>query len=335
MAYLVKRKGGWLVRWREGGRGAPVQSSELLPTKADAKRRAEAVEADLARRHAPGVGVVISWAELGKRWRDAMVAAQRTERYAEDGERRLSRISVNWPPLDKLTRAHLAALKVGELRIAKAALGWARRFLDQPVPDILDARPAKPQARKPRADLVSPEQVNEWIAMALAISPPGAAMAHLIATYGHRAQSLVGMPCGSFDLGQTPSLTIKVKGGDIVRHGLLPATVAILRPILDGRDPAAPAFLGPDGLPWTDGRAWALWWWRYVSKGSGYYELKRFAITRMLDGGIDVVTVASITGHRTPSLLLNTYARTNEARQQAALDAIQAAQSGAHLVRTA
>lgn len=50
----------------------------------------------------------------------------------------------------------------------------------------------------------------------------------------------------------------------------------------------------------------------------GIYQLKRRAISRMLAGGLDVATIASITGHRTPAGLL-TYARTNEDRQRAAL----------------
>jgi hypothetical protein len=61
--------------------------------------------------------------------------------------------------------------------------------------------------------------------------------------------------------------------------------------------------------------------------GGGYYDLKRYAISTMLGRGVDAKAVASITGHRTVSLLLNTYARTNESRQQAALAAIAGARA--------
>ena len=49
---------------------------------------------------------------------------------------------------------------------------------------------------------------------------------------------------------------------------------------------------------------------------------KRRAITRLLAAGQDPATIASITGHRTPAVIL-TYARTNEERQQSAIAAIE------------
>jgi integrase len=58
---------------------------------------------------------------------------------------------------------------------------------------------------------------------------------------------------------------------------------------------------------------------------AGVYALKRYAISRMLGLGLDPRTIASITGHRTVSLILDRYARTHEDRQRAALAALAAA----------
>jgi integrase len=54
----------------------------------------------------------------------------------------------------------------------------------------------------------------------------------------------------------------------------------------------------------------------------GIYHLKRRAISRLLAKGIDPATIASMTGHRTPSIIL-AYARTNEERQRVALAALE------------
>lgn len=155
-----------------------------------------------------------------------------------------------------------------------------------------------------------------------------AAAGYLIATYGHRPESLVRVTCGDVRLDdRPPTIAMPVKSGDRIRHPLTAATVAVLRPLVAGRPAAAPLLLRPDGEPWANGDALAVYWYHQVGERvtpdrPGIYHLKRRAITRLLAAGQDPATIASITGHRTPSVIL-TYARTNDARQQAAIAALE------------
>ena len=88
------------------------------------------------------------------------------------------------------------------------------------------------------------------------------------------------------------------------------------------------------GKPWRSGAAFAYWWYHEVgdpllalgviSKAQrGIQNLKRYAISRLLGLGLDVETIRSITGHRTPAVILR-YARTNEERQRTAINALAA-----------
>lgn len=96
--------------------------------------------------------------------------------------------------------------------------------------------------------------------------------------------------------------------------------------------------IGHKGRAWRSGGETAKWIPQCakaehdaaVAKGEGreifsligVLRLRRFAISGMIALELDGKTVASITGHRTVSLLLNTYARTSEKRQTAAVEAL-------------
>jgi len=96
--------------------------------------------------------------------------------------------------------------------------------------------------------------------------------------------------------------------------------VALLRKVI-GKRKAGPLLIAPTGKPWASGQHASAWFWHFVGAGVGIYQLKSYAISRMLAGGLDLATVASITGHRTPAVLLR-YARVNQDRQLAALRVI-------------
>lgn len=312
MAWLQRHGRGWRVCWREGGieRRGPI-----LAPKAVAAAALRQVEAEQAARRPVRRGEALTWEALCRRWQ----ATRPVGRYREQALQMLLRLP--WRTPGEVTAAAVAAQPPGRIRVIRSVLAYADG-LGLPI-DPRAARQRPPAApRRPEVPLLSDGAVEDLIARAEAWSPADGAIAHLIATYGHRAQSLVGLPAGGVDL-EDGTITMEVKGGDRIRHPLLPATVARLRPLVEAAaGPAAPLFVGHLGKPWKDGRAWAAFFAHHVSGSHGYYQLKRYAITRMLGLGLDAKTVASITGHRTVSLLLNTYARTNETRQRAAIAAL-------------
>jgi hypothetical protein len=173
----------------------------------------------------------------------------------------------------------------------------------------------------------------------------GRILAHLVATYGHRPQSLAMLRVESVELTPAPRMKLPVKSGDTIRHPLLPETAELLARAI-GKRKTGPLLLDPLGKAWTSGAKASAWFWHQVGADTGekdkekrkpaigIYQLKCYAISRMLDLKLDLKTIASITGHRTPAVLLR-YARTNETRQLAALSAlagIQVSQISAPLV---
>jgi integrase len=232
-----------------------------------------------------------------------------------------------WRSTADVTPSNAGALNVSQHRYLKAALRFAQ-LLNQPVDPRCVRLPLPKRPRKPLAALLTDDEVAALIARAARYSPFLAAAGHLVATYGHRPESLVKITCGDIDLAATPpTIAMEVKSGDRIRHPLTAETVAILRPLIAGRPLASRLLLRPDGGTWASGDALALYWYRQVGENvtpdrPGIYHLKRRAITRLLAAGQDPATIASITGHRTPSVIL-TYARTNDQRQQAAIAALE------------
>jgi site-specific recombinase XerD len=167
-------------------------------------------------------------------------------------------------------------------------------------------------------------------------SPGCVALLRFLATYGHRPITAARLTVADLDL-ERGTLTLNVKGGDTIRHAVLPATIDDLRPLIEGQRPTCPIFRTVTGLPYLDPRATRTRqrmpaWFRDLAARAGVkasiYDLKRLAVSRLFAAGADLATIASITGHRTPAVLLR-YARTNEARQQAALQHIARQQTDA------
>jgi integrase len=231
----------------------------------------------------------------------------------------------SWKVTTDVKPVQVEGLRIGQRRAVLALLRFAAR-LDQPLdPRALRTEPPR-RPRRAKPPLLTDLQVGALLANASLLGgPSAAAYGHLLATYGHRPESLAKLTVAAL---QGDSLALPVKGGDDIRHPLLPESLALLRPLVEGRSPTAPLFLDHHGEPWGTGQRFADWWWKKVApilkepSLRGVYHLKRFAITRMLGLGLDVATIASLTGHRTPSVIL-TYARTNEERQTAALTALR------------
>lgn len=318
MAHLERTQGGFRVVWREGGRGAKRQKSKVY----DTKREAEEVRRSIAYHRAASapliVGTPIPWQEVLDRFLASR--ASRTASHRTQAERTLTTLaqSHGWHLAGDVQPAQAAALLPFHARLVRALLRFAADHLGQRVIPQAIAACRSPSPRRSPVELLTPEAIAGIQALADATSPGNGALVHLIATYGHRAESLISMSRSALE---GHSLTIRVKSGDTHRHPLLPATVSRLTALAKGLAKDDPLLVSHLGRPWADSREVAAWLNHQI--GVGVLQLRRYAITRMLAATHDARTVASITGHRTVSLLLNTYAQTNEKRQAQALEALQ------------
>lgn len=308
---IVRHGKGWRVVYREGGRGSKRGWTETRPSKREAIADAEVVRGRLLAAQQLGAGRVrLLWSEVVDRW----AASRKPGRYRDEAVRYLK--ALPWSQASDATAAAIQAMPGYWQRAALSCLRWAVRLLDQPVDPRALSVPVKRKPMRPKTPLLADQVVSDVQREADEFAAGTGAMVHLISTYGHRAENLVAQLPDAVGL-EAATLTLQVKGGDVVRHPLLPETVERLRPLVER---GGPLFLNHLGKPWKDGRAFSSWFGHTF--GFGYMDLRRRAITRMLAAGLDAKTVASITGHRTVSLLLNTYARTNEDRQRAAIETL-------------
>jgi integrase len=332
MASIHKiRKGAWVVRWREGGRGSKQHSSPYFATKREAEDCKAQVEARITAERSPG-GFTLTGLELAERWRAHLKSAGRVARYCEQAPDAVGK-ALGEAPLSALSPTTLRALKLGTLRDTLACLRWGVRELSIAVPPkCLEVKPPA-RTKKPKPDLMPDDVFATIQAAADEVSPDMGAIVHLVGTYGHRPQSLSLMVATDLDT-KRKRLSLVVKGGDRIRHPILDETVERLRAVIKQRTGGGPVFLDPrDGQPFKDGHAISQVYRSCLGRSRwpdepGIYALKRRAISTMLGLGLDPATIASITGHRRPDVLLRHYARTNEDRQEAALDAIKRRSAG-------
>lgn len=335
-ASLVKHGKKWRVVWREGGRGSKRHASEGYKLKSDAEAERERILDRLRSQQPVGLRTLVPIAEVLTRW----IASVRTEKHATEtylrkSQRTLERLitAKGWEKTADATRESVSGVKRGELRLLRAMLTHAQTY-DQAVDRHVWDLPMPPRPDHPKVDLLTEKQAKALCAEAARWSPANGVLAHLLVTYGHRPESLAAAVVGDVDArASTIELPVKSIGKTRrVRHPILAETLAQLRPLVKGRDPAAPLFISHLGKPWGTGQAIAQWWYDSVgrevlgkrSRACGVYQLKRYAISRMLNLGLDVATIASLTGHARPEQLL-IYARTNEERQKVALEALAGA----------
>jgi hypothetical protein len=299
----------WRCRWRENGKRCQTPwTNDLAIAEADKV----IVDARLAAK-APLAGrTTLPWSEVQAKW-----LAGKAGRYQEEAKRALDRHCAAWTSTASATPTALATFPIGPSRYVKACLRWAKSDLKQGIDfDALDVKPKRIRPLKPKPPLMADADSFAFVEEAARWSQGNGAIAHMGAWYGHRAESLVKLTGDAFD---GTHITLPVKGGGFVRHMLLPDSIAILNAL----KPRAgePLFLNHLGVPWKTGQAFCVWMGHCL--GAGYHQaLKRPAISRQLAAGSDAKTIASITGHKTPSILLNTYAATNEDRQMKAIAAL-------------
>jgi site-specific recombinase XerD len=330
MPWLQRIGKGYRVAWRDGGRGAPIRTGQVWPTKADAAEHLRAMQREALLSRPVQRGVRLSLADVLERW----LHSRRRDRNASDAYLAKARATLGrlieakgWQVPSDITADSLGGAGIGALRLVRALLRYADS-LDQPIDRrALRVRPP-PTVRRPEPELLSDDEVQALIDRAGEWGRPHEALAHLIATYGHRPHSLAALVVGDLDLAAgTLTLRVKAVGGRREwRHPLLPQTLALLRPVAQGRPDDAPLLISHLGGRWRDGQAIAQWWYDSVGaevlgradRRCGVYQLKAYAISRMQRLGLDLRTIASITGHSSIQAL-SRYLRTSEERQRHAL----------------
>lgn len=342
MPHIVKKSKGWHVKWREGGQGSPVRTSPAMSTKREALAyMAKLAAIEQAKETNPDPCRPIPLMELVERHiltRPTHTADQTArERYDQKDRQAFARLLADhprWKLAEDITRTDYQSLTFSRRRLAKTLLKLAQAHGQRTDLTILHLRPPT-RPRSPKPDLLTPEQIAKIQEKADTWGPGTGLTIHLLATYGHRPESIATLTQAAYDP-TTNTITLQIKGGDIHRHPILPITdhriqtaqkwlSDLLQRPLTPLDPLCPTHYNTPAQFWPKGESIA-WWYRKAignqihPKNPGIYQLKRQAITRLLSNlKNDSRTVASITGHRTPSLLLDIYAQTNEDRQRAAI----------------
>jgi hypothetical protein len=319
MPSLERRGRKYRVRYREGG---GLRSTPWRAGRDAALDDLDLVSARLAA-HRPAGPRTMSWAELVERWRQDL-ALRAGERWRLEAPRLALALGERhgWRRAADVRAEHLAGMGRGQVILVRAVCRYANLRLGQASDQQALAMPRSATRRRPRTDLLSDQQVAAAQALADRWGPGPGLLVHLVATYGHRPQSLVGLHVSAIDR-VAGTLTLQVKSQDEVRHPVLPATLERAGQAAGGRDQGEPLILSHLGRPWRRGCDAAGWYYHCVGpevhpQRPGVYELKRWAISRMLGAGLDLATIASITGHRHLPTILR-YARTHEDRQRAAL----------------
>lgn len=339
MAYLEPRPNGWLIRWREPS-GSKLESSELYAKESDATRELGRLQARLDAAKQINASSLIGLERLIGLWAQSRLELGNDPHWTERHRSLLVTMvtAMEWGTVRDITPAEVERwrqrrpkgkgpkgnpkLLVGGRdprrgALLRGCLRWVMETHRQPVDPftLIALRPPRLR-RRPKAELMTLEEVTETQQRADAIGPDAGALVHCLSRYGWRPATAARLTVGDVAKGQ---ITTSVKGGDIVRHPIAADTIQRLAKLMKGRPADAPLFRHPQTRePFTlDGASGIPQWYRTYMRGK-IYDLKRWAITTMLDRGIAAADVKLFTGHRTVAQVL-LYLRTNEARAQKAL----------------
>lgn len=328
MASIEKRAAGYRVTWREGGRGAPQLHSGYHETKRKAEQEALRIEARLAARKPLQPGRALDLATILARWTASRLAQGRDPHSVAKAARRVELAAEGrWTALHDITPAAIDAWRTaakrtaGAARVLHAVLTYAQDYCDQDIERrvLVALRPGQRKRKAPQP-LLSAAQVEAAMVEARKQGPSAAALLHCLSTYGWRPITAARLTVASLDAAGGTICTAN-KGGHTNRHHLLAQTLAMLAPLVAGRDDAAPMFIDERQDP---PRAWKLYsagsipdWCEHVA-GVMSYDVKRFAITHLLEV-MSAKEAQAITGHLTLSQLL-VYPRRSEESGKAAVE---------------
>jgi integrase len=263
-------------------------------------------------------------------WRDEVPSTHRTEAALV-----LARVVTmrGWLDPTRLTAADLHTWTLAHdgfrrpLQYLLTVLRWAAVNHGAAIrPEVLAWKPKTKAKRKPRAILLTEEQVQAIRDCAGGYGPKAFAVIDYLATYAARPITACRLTMDDLDPvhGRLTIPDAKHSGG--WRHLLMPEHVDKWMAL--ERGPKCKA-LFPH---YKEDRAWKLvrgsagelnsWFRNTIRKKlklrASIYDLKRYAITTMLARGIDPATVAEFSGHLDLQQVL-TYAASNEVRQGRAL----------------
>lgn len=214
-------------------------------------------------------------------------------------------------------------------------LRWAARWRHLPInADVLRYRlPAS--ARRAPAALLTDGQAASIQECAWAMGPRAGAIIDYLLTYGARPITACRLQVRHLDAAACELVLPDEKHSGGWRHRITPEHLDLWASLPRWEPPkGTPADALPMFPHYLEDRAWRLkngsagelasWFKNTIGKRlklgptTGIYQLKRYAITRLLRLTSDPATVASFTGHRDLEQVM-TYARTNSQRQDQAL----------------
>lgn len=347
-AWVERRRGRWVVIARDGGKrrtlSPSVEHAEAVAIRDQHNQRSGLATAGLRE-------LIDAWAAEKRHSDHAQHVSRVLSRVlAEQGWTRPSHITyqavVDWNVARGGRSLDIAGVNVRmPLQYLRTILRWAHQQHHVVVDQRLLEQGVMPRAkRKPKRQLLTTDQIIAIRLEAWSMGPRAGALIDYLSTYGARPITATRLTQADLDP-ETCVLRIqdaKRSGG--WTHPIDPDQAATWSQLWQGPGPLFPHWR--EDRPWRIQRGYANemgnWYRSTVVKrlsrqdavpNHTIYDLKRFAITTMLDRGLDPATVATFTGHLDVGQVL-TYNRTNEERQAAALDAIMAAQTSAQTAKT-
>ncbi len=336
MTWYERHRSGYRARWTDQHGKQPA--GETKPTKEEA--RAWAVERGLDR-PAP-----MTMQHVLDQWRKVRrVDGDASDEYLDECHDRLEDLCAtrSWIQVQDITLAAIDEWKIAvggvgvdrTLSYLLSVLRWGALRLDAPVATKVLAYKRARRARDHTTKVkLTAEQFAQVMDRAAGFGPQIQALHHYLGTYGPRPKTACSLRVEHVLLARGKLAVHNVKHSGSYEHELLEQTVALFGAIIGDRPPSDPLFLDPrTGKAWKlskRGEATALgcWYRWHVAKALkfpadrlGIYQLKYYAITWMLQKGIDPATVAKFTGHLDVSQVL-TYARTDDDAQAEALQKI-------------
>ena len=332
MSVRRERKGVYQVRWREAGRGSQAHSVTVYgATDAEAKRKADTIDAEIRNRKAAGERVIsiapdrpepLTLAEFLKEWYEAYgkeLAPKTQATYAVMWDKWVAprlggRLIAQLTPRELVRfRVELEEAGAGAQTISKvftvlgSVLSEAVRQGQIAVsPTRAISRPRQRRQRAVRPP--TPERVE--IIRAGLSSEVDRALVTLLAYVGLRPQEALAAVWSDITGGKLVVDASKTGRTRVVP--LLPVVrqeLAALK-LLKGRPaPAAPIISTRAGGPWSETRfrSFRRHRWSKVAPSMRPYDLRHAYVSLMIQAGHTVVEVARWAGH-SPAVCLSTYA---------------------------
>lgn len=332
MSVRRARRGVYQVRWREAGRGSPAHSVMVhSTTDAEARRRADTIDAEIRNRKAAGERVIsivpdrpepLTLAEFLPVWHEAYgkdLARKTQETYAVVWDKWVAPRLGGWRLLDltprELVRFRVAieAAGAGAQTVMKVFTVLGSVLSEAVRQGYISASPtraiSRPKQRRRRAVRPpTPERV-EIIRAGLA-SDVERAFVTLLAYVGLRPQEALAAVWSDVTAGKLVVDAAKTGRTRVVP--LLPVVrqeLGELR-LRQGRPgPAAPIIATKHGEAWSESRfrSFRRHRWSKIAPGLRPYDLRHAYVSLMIQAGHTVVEVAKWAGH-SPQVCLGTYA---------------------------